>query len=395
VFHPLKKIDWPMMFCIFLLAGIGLVSIYSSSIYKGDFLNFKKQIIFLGLGFSLMFVLIFLDLRSVIDNSDIILFFYIVCCLLLAGLFFFSPGIRNVKSWYKLGPVSLDPFEFTKIVLIALLAKYFSRRHIEMYRFRHILISGAFVLAPVLLVFFQPNLGSSLILILIWLTILIVSGIRLRHFLILLLCGIIILIFSWFYLLHDYQKQRVVSFLFPQLSQPLGVGWSQRQAKIAIGGSGILGKGFGQGSQTQYGFLPEPQTDFIFAAIGEEFGLFGAVFLVFLFVFLTWRIMRRAFFAQNNFSRLFASGMAAFLFGQVFIHIGMNVGLLPIIGIPLPLVSYGGSGLMAICIGLGILLSIKAQESCKILELRNGKSSRIRDRSIFCIFAKNGPVPNT
>lgn len=354
-----KKVDWQIVLCVFLLAGIGLVSIYSSSWYKGDFLNFKKQLIFWGLGFSLIFLLSFCNWR-VFLSSHLILCLYIVGCLALAGLFFFSPEIRNVKSWYKLGPVSLDPFEFVKIVLIVLLAKYFSKRHIEMYRITHILISGAYVLLPAFLVFFQPNLGSALIIILIWLTVLVISGIRLRHFLILLFCGILVLIFSWFYLLRDYQKQRVLSFLLPQLSEPLGVGWSQRQAKIAIGSAGLLGKGFAKGSQVQHGFLPESQTDFIFAAITEEFGLLGAGLVLSLFAFLLWRIMRLAFFAQDNFSRLFSSGLAILLISQVFIHIGMNIGLLPIIGIALPLVSYGGSGLLAMCIGLGALMNIKS-----------------------------------
>jgi rod shape determining protein RodA len=186
---------------------------------------------------------------------------------------------------------------------------------------------------------------------------LIISGIKFRHFLILILCGLLILILSWNFLLKDYQKERIISFFAP--SDPLGISWSQNQAEIAIGSGGIFGQGFGKGSQTQYGFLPEPQNDFIFSAIAEEFGLIGVSVLLFLFLILIWRIIKIALFSQTNFPRLFATGLSILLISQVFIHIGMNLGILPIIGISLPLVSYGGSGLISLFAGLGILQSIK------------------------------------
>jgi len=226
-----------------------------------------------------------------------------------------------------------------------------------MYKFRHILLSGFYVLLPAILIFFQPDSGSVLILIFLWVGILIISGIKFRHFLILILCGLLILILSWNFLLKDYQKERIISFFVP--SDPLGISWSQNQAEIAIGSGGIFGQGFGKGSQTQYGFLPEPQNDFIFSAIAEEFGLIGVSVLLFLFLILIWRIIKIALFSQTNFPRLFATGLSILLISQVFIHIGMNLGILPIIGISLPLVSYGGSGLISLFAGLGILQSIK------------------------------------
>lgn len=354
-----KKLDWLLIVTVLLLSVIGLFSIYSSS--KGDFLNFKKQVIFLTAGFFLMIFLSYFDWRAITNNPYLILTLFLICCLGLLGLFFWAPQIRGVKSWYKLGPLSVDPIEFTKIILIVLLAKYFSKRHIEMYRINNVIISGVYVFLPVSLIFFQPNLGSALILILIWLSVLIVSGIKTRHFLILFFCAILTLTLAWIYLLKDYQKQRVISFALPQISEPLGVGWSQHQSKIAIGSAGIWGSGFGRGSQVQHGFLSEPQTDFIFAALVEELGLMAGAAVLFLFGVLLWRIMRVAIAGSANFGRLFASGLAAFLFSQVFINIGMNIGILPIIGIPLPLVSYGGSGLIAVCVGLGVLMSIDTQ----------------------------------
>jgi len=352
-----KKLDWVLIFTAIFLVGMGLLSIYSSS--KGDFLNFKKQIIFFGIGIILMILISFFDWRMLREDPYLILILYFLCLLLLIGLFFFAPEIRGTKSWYKLGPVSIDPIEFTKIVLIILLAKYFSTRHIEMYRINHILISGLYIFIPSLLVFLQPDLGSVLILISLWIGVLILSGIKIRHFLILVLVFLLILIFSWSTILKDYQKERILSFIWPQISDPLKIGWNQRQAKIAIGSGGIFGQGVSKGSQTQLGFLPEPQTDFIFSAIAEETGLIGVSFLLFLFSILIWRIFKIAISSQSNFAYLFASGFSLLFITQIFINIGMNIGILPIIGIPLPLISYGGSSLVATLIGLGILQSIK------------------------------------
>jgi len=355
----LRKLDWTLIIVAILLVGIGLLSIYSSSLGKGDFLNVQKQIIFFGIGFGLMLLISFFDWRILKEDPYLILASYFLCLILLLGLFFFAPEIRGTKSWYKLGPVSFDPIEFTKIVLIILLAKYFSTRHIEMYRITHILISGLYFLLPSLLIFFQPNLGSVLILIAIWVGILIVSGIKIRHFLVLILVFLLIFIFSWSTILKDYQKERILTFIQPQISDTLKIGWSQRQAKIAIGVGGIFGQGLGSGSQTQYGFLSEPQTDFIFSAMAEEMGLIGVGILLFLFSILLWRIFKIAILSHSNFAYLFASGLSLLFITQIFIHIGMNIGILPIIGIPLPLVSYGGNSLIATFIDLGILQSIK------------------------------------
>ena len=354
----LKKLDWTLIIVTLLLVGFGLLSIYSSSLGREDFLSFKKQIIFFGIGFFLMLFISFFDWRILRDNPYLILIFYFLCLASLAGLFFWAPEIRGVRSWYKLGPISIDPIEPTKIILIILLAKYFSIRHVEMYRIQHILLSGAYVLIPSILIFRQPNLGSVLILMTLWIGVLIISGIKLRHFLILCLIGLIVLVLSWSFLLRDYQKQRIISFFQPQF-ESLGLGWSQAQSKIAIGSAGLFGQGIGKGSQTQYGFLPEPRTDFVFAAITEETGFVGVSVLFLLFSIFIWRIMKIATSAQTNFSRLFATGFSVVLIFQIFINIGMNIGILPVIGIPLPLVSYGGSSLIAILIGLGILQSIK------------------------------------
>jgi rod shape determining protein RodA len=353
----IKKLDWVLIVSILFLFGIGLLSIYSSSLGRGNFTNFQKQIFFGLIGFFLMITLSFFNWRLLRDNPYFILIIYFFVLISLAGLLFFAKEIRGVQKWYQLGIFSIDPAEFLKIILIILFAKYFSTKHIEMYRVKHLFLSGFYVLVPSFLLFLQPDLGSVIVLLGLWVGILLISGIKLRHFLILILTFVLISAFSWSFLLRDYQKARVISFLQP--TDVLGSAWTQNQTKIAIGSGGILGKGFGRGSQTQLGFLPEPQTDFIFSAIAEEFGLVGVFVLLSLFLILLWRIIKIALNSTNNFPRLFAAGFAILLLFNIFINIGMNVGMLPIIGIPLPLVSYGGSGLISIFLGLGILQSFR------------------------------------
>lgn len=354
----LHSIDWSIAGIAVLLSIFGLVSLYSSSIGLDDFGNFQKQLIFLFVGVLAMLGISYFDWRLLRNDPYFLFILWIIGIFALIGLFVFAPEIRGVKSWYKLGNLSVDPIEYVKIVLLVLMAKYFSLRHIEMYRIKHILLSGLYFGIPILLIFLQPDLGPALLLGILWVVLLIISGIKLRHFLILLIIGTVLFSFGWGVLLQDYQKSRIISFMEPELD-PLGIGWSQAQSKIAIGNGGILGLGMGNGTQTQYGFLSEPQTDFIFAAIAEEFGLLGVVLLLLLFVILLYRMFKIGIKSKSNFPRLFVAGFATLFILQFFVNVGMNLGLLPIIGLPLPLVSYGGSSLLTMYIGLGILQSIK------------------------------------
>lgn len=357
--HHLKHLDWIIIGSSVLLAGMGLISMYSSSLGKGDFSNLTKQIIFFGIGICLMNVVSFFDYRLLRNDPYLLVFFYIIGIGALAGLFLpFVPEIRGVKGWYRIGDISIDPVEYVKLVLIILMAKYFSLRHIEMYRIRHILLSGIYFAVPVFLIFQKPDLGSASLLFLLWIMLLLVSGIKIRHFLFIIGSGILVFSLAWQFFLLDYQKNRIASFIEPELD-PLGIGWSQLQAKIAIGNGEIWGKGIGKGTQTRYGFLSEPQTDFIFAAIAEEFGLIGITLLFVLFSILLWRILRIGFLAQSNFPRLVAIGFGILLIIQILINIGMNLGFLPIVGLSLPFVSYGGSSLLMNFLALGILQSIK------------------------------------
>ncbi len=354
-----KKLDWVMIVSAMLIVAFGLAGIYSAGLAKGNFGNFEKQLVFFAVGLTLMFLISFFDYRILRNNSYLILILYFLGLLLLAGLHFFAPIIRGTRGWYKVGFLTLDPIEPLKIILIFLLAKYFSMRHVQMYRLRHILISGFYVVLPVVLIFLKPDLGGASILILMWLGILIVSGIKIKHFLILSICAIMVAGFSWQFILKDYQKSRVTAFLFP--TDILGSSWSQTQAKISIGSGQIWGEGVGKGSQVQYGFLPEPHTDFIFSVIAEEWGLAGMLVFFGAYLVLIWRILKIAVESKSNFPRLFAVGFAIMLIAQFTINIGMNLALFPVVGIYLPLVSYGGSGLIANFVSLGILQSIKVR----------------------------------
>lgn len=357
-FSHYKKIDWWLILPAFLLTSLGLLSIYGVSLSKGDFFNFKKQIVFFILAIFLVIFLSFLDLRFLKTNSYLVLTLYFLSLLSLGGLFLFGSEIRGVRGWYKLGIFSFDPVPLAAIILIIILSKYFSTRHVEIKKVQPILFSGIFAAIPVGLILLQPDLGSSLSLIAVWFGLVLFSGLKIRHFLILVLLFLLIFWLSWSFWLKDYQKERIVSFLNPNID-PQGVSWNVNQSKIAIGSGGFWGKGIGRGSQTQYGFLPESQTDFIFSAIGEETGFLGISILIFSFLFLFWRMIRVALVSVNNFSRLFAAGFAFLLISQAFINIGMALGLLPIVGLPLPLVSYGGSQLLGFYLGLGILISLK------------------------------------
>ena len=353
----LKKLDWGVIISAVLLVCFGLAGLWSAGVAKNDFGNFQKQIIFFAVGIVLMVAVSFFDYKILKNNSYLILILYGICLLLLAGLHFFAPDIRGTKGWYKVGILSLDPIEPAKIVLVILLAKYFSMRHAEMYKFRNIVFSGLYVFFPAILIFIKPDMGGVMVMLSIWLGILLVSGIKVKHFLILSLCFVVVAGFAWGFLLKDYQKQRITAFLFPY--DYLGASWSQNQTKISVGSGQIFGQGLGKGSQVQYGFLPEPHTDFIFSVIAEEWGAVGILALFTVYGFLVWRVLKIAIESQSNFPRLFASGFAVILIAQFFINIGMNLSFLPVVGIYLPFISYGGSGLIGNFVSLGILQSIK------------------------------------
>jgi rod shape determining protein RodA len=359
-FYFFKKLDWVMVASVLLLCLIGLLSIYSTS-FARDKSFFYKQAIFIIAGFFLMFVFTVLDYRIFRNHPTLLIALYILTILLLAAVLFLGIKIRGALSWFKFGPLNFEPVELAKLVMILILAQYFSLRHIELYRIRHIVASGIYMLIPFLLVFFQPDLGSAMVLVFLWLGIMIIAGIKLRQLIALFLIGAIIFGLAWLVLLKPYQKERFISFINPYLD-PRGSGYHRIQSVIAIGAGKFWGRGLGQGSQSQLRFLPEQHTDFIFASIAEEWGFIGVGLIFVLYFLLFWRVIKTALRAVNNFARLFCVGACIVFLFQVFVNIGMNLAILPIAGISLPFLSYGGSNLIISFITLGIIQSIAVRE---------------------------------
>jgi rod shape determining protein RodA len=263
----------------------------------------------------------------------------------------------GAQSRFNLGFFSLQPADPAKLVLIIVLAKYFSKRHELIGDFKHIIISGLYTLVFFGLVFIQPDFGSAIILFFIWFGMVIVSGIRLKHLAIVFLLGALAFGGMWQFAFQDYQKARIMTFLDP-LSDIQGSGYNAYQSTIAVGSGQLLGKGIGYGTQSKLQFLPEYETDFIFAAFAEEWGLFGVVMLFALFGLVIWRLLHHAINAATNFERLFATGVAILLVSHFFVHIGMNIGLLPVTGTTVPFLSYGGTHLMTEFLGVGIVMAM-------------------------------------
>ena len=353
----LKKFDWVLVATVLVLCAVSQLVLYSIDQGNGGTNYFHRQFFYLLAGLAAMIFLGFLDFRIFKNYSLILLILYFLLIAALVLVLFFGAKIRGTIGWFNLGAINFEPVELAKLVILLILAKYFSGRHVEMYRPRHLLISALYVLAPIFLILLQPDLGSALILAAIWLAVALLSEIKKRHLLFLALGASLVFVVAWFFMLAPYQKARISS-VFNSARDPLNSSYNLIQSKIAVGSGGLWGKGLGQGTQGQLNFLPEKHTDFIFAVFAEEWGFLGVIFLLAFFALFFWRLIRAALRSSNNFSKLFVSGFAAMIFIEVFINIGMNMGLVPIAGISLPFLSYGGSNLLINFAGLGIIQNI-------------------------------------
>lgn len=349
-----REIDLPLLVTVVLISALSLLNMYGLA-GKGPL--FWKQASLMLIGFSTMILLSFFNYRYLKNYSVPVLILYFISLVLL-GLTFYSRTVRGTNSWIVFGNLTFEPAELTKLFLIILLAKYFSQKHIHIYKFSHILASGVYFIIPAVLIINQPDLGSAIILSFLWGSFLIAAGINRKHFLVLSLITVATVISAWGLMLKPYQKTRILSFI-DQGKDPLGSGYNLIQSKIAIGSASWFGNGLGNGSQANLGFLPEIHNDFIFAAFTEQFGFIGSLALIAVFLFLVYRIILIGLTTISNFSKLFSIGLSVFIFSHVFVSIGVNVGLLPITGLPFPFLSSGGSNLISIMAGLGILQSIK------------------------------------
>ncbi len=365
MFSRIKKFDWILIGAVLILCAVSALELWSIDAGSRTSNFFIKQIFFIGIGLAAMFLFGFLDCRIFRNYSSLLIVLYLILLAALVAVLFFGHRIRGAIGWFRVGEISFAPVEVAKLTIILILAKYFSARHAEVYRIRHIIASGIYVFVPVVFVLIQPDLGSVLILCAIWLGIVLLSGMKRRHLLLVVMAAILIFSIAWFSVLKNYQKERILTTLNPN-KDPLGYSYNLIQAKIAIGSGGFWGKGLGHGSQGQLNFLPEKHNDFIFALFAEEWGFAGIMFLFAVYILLFYRLIKLILASANNFFRLFIAGFAVMIFSQFIINVGMNLGLLPIAGISLPFLSYGGSNLLINFIALGIVQNIAIQTKERI-----------------------------
>ena len=350
----LKGIDWWLFLAIIPILAAGLITMHS---FTGDSSFAAHQMIAIAVSVIVFFAASIVDLRFLRSTWFSVTLFLISTGLLMA-LFTLGKISHGAQSWFSFGTFSFQPSDLAKVALIIILAKYFSRRHIEIANIRHILVSGIYTFILFVLVIMSPDLGSAVIIFLIWLGMVMVSGISKKHLLAMIAIVAVAFALLWSFGFKEYQKDRIRNFINP-LGDIHGAGYNAYQSTIAVGSGGILGKGVGYGTQSRLKFLPEYQTDFIFAAFAEEWGLVGIVILFTLYGIVIWRIVKNSMNSANNFEMLFGAGVAIYFIVHIAINVGMNLHLLPVTGTPLPFMSYGGTHLLTEFLALGILMSMR------------------------------------
>ncbi len=347
----LKADPWLLGSVLFLLA-IGLVT--QASLGSQLFL---RQLVWVALALSIIFTLPRLNLRAAFSYRWVILGIYLAVLALLIFTYFVAPSVRGHHSWITIGSFQIQPSEFMKAALIIILSRFFALRHVLIAHLGTIAVSFVYFLIPTILVLIQPDTGTALVLFAIWFGYLLVSGIPWRYLIAFFMIFAVTSVLAWNFGLQNYQKERIRG-LFNPSYEPLGINYNIIQAKIAVGSAGFFGKGFQQGTQAQLGFLPAAPTDFAFSAFTEEWGIFGALFLIAAFLLLISRILIIGLGAEDNFSRFICLGTAIFILAHLVINLGSNLGVLPVIGIGLPFVSYGGSNLLTVAALTGIIQHI-------------------------------------
>lgn len=353
----LKRHDWYLNGAVLFLAVASLTILSSVNINI-----FWQQLVWFLIALGLITVFSAIEWRPLVNYKWVIVSIYLASILLLIITYFFAPSIRGTKSWLVFGEVQLQTSELSKLALIILFSYFFAKRHIGIARLSVLFKSFFYFAIPFGLILIQPDLGSAMILFSIWLGFLLVSGIRWRHIIIGFLIFILLGFWGWHNVLKDYQQDRISAFLNPDTAT-LGINYGVIQSKIAVGSAGLFGKGYGQGTQVQLGFLPEATTDFVLSAFIEEWGLLGGILVLSAFVLLLLRIVQIGFRCHNNFGRLISLGTAIMFLAQFIINTGSALGFLPVIGVTFPFLSYGGSSIIANAILVGIIQSIAVRST--------------------------------
>lgn len=357
----LKNTDYVILILALILAIIGIVGIYSAgknSTSSGD--EYIKQIIWIGLSLGAMLVVWILDYHI---SSIVGIIGYPICLLLLVGVLF-MPEINGASSWFSIGGVQIQPSEFMKIAYILLLAKYidyvYAKGKDAINKWYNVAIALCIFIVPVGLIMLQPDFGTALVFASITFFMLFKSGLSYKYVLALILVIIIAAPVLYFFVLSEYQQERIQVFLNPE-QEPLGAGYNAIQSKIAVGSGMLFGTGFGKGTQTQWGYLPVKSSDFIFSVISEELGFIMSAMIIMIYIVMLYRILKVAETSKDRLGSFVATGVFGMFFFHFLENIGMTIGLMPITGIPLPFVSYGGSSMLTNFVALALVLSISSR----------------------------------
>jgi rod shape determining protein RodA len=349
--------DWTLLFLVLAVSLIGLINIYSSGVnqaYSGQDFLYIKQVQWIIVGLVFMIMAFSIDYRLISRYAYLI---YAFSILLLVVVFFYGYATRGSQRWILIGGFTFQPSELVKLTLILVLARYFDDHRInKAYRLRELFIPVLIMLVPFLLILKQPDLGTALVLFIIFCSMTLFIGVQWKSLTWAALTGLLLIPMGW-YFLKDYQKERIMTFFNPD-NDPLGAGYHVIQSIIAIGSGGFVGKGFLKGTQTQLRFLPERHTDFVFSVFAEEWGFLGGIFLLVMFMALILWGLKIALHSRDFNGTLISVGITALIFWEVFINIGMVLGMLPVVGIPLPFLSYGGSSMVILMISIGLLMNV-------------------------------------
>ncbi len=351
-----QQYDLALLLVIVPLALGGIVTMMS---FSDSSANAFHQSLWFLIGGIAVFVISRMNVRFLRDSRYISLVY--IASLFLLVFVLATNRINGAKSWFSLGGFGFQPVDMVKLLVILMLAKYFSRRHVEIKNIKHLIVSAIYALVPIGLIMLQPDFGSAMVIGVLWLGMALVAGISKKHLAILFGIAIVVFTGAWMFFFKPYQKDRIITFVNPGHDIRKS-GYNVYQSMIAVGSGGVLGKGVGYGTQSRLHYLPEYKTDFIFAAFTEEWGLIGALVVIAAFGIFLWRILVHAERGVTNFETLFCVGYAILILGHVIINIGMNIGIMPVTGVPLPFMSYGGSHVLAECIGLGIIISMSRFE---------------------------------
>jgi rod shape determining protein RodA len=351
----LRRTDWILWLAVVVILGAGLLTLSSSATDL-----FFKQSIYAGIGTIIAFIIIRTELRPLISYRWLIVGFFLLSVFFLALVPIFGTEVAGNKSWINLGITNFQPSEFAKLALIVVLAAFFSRRHQSIRRLGVIASSFLYFIIPGALILAEPDMGSALIFFGIWFGFLVVAGLPWRYLAIAAAIFAVMGVLAWNFAFKDYQRNRIMAVFNPE-SDPLGVNYNVIQSKNAIGSAGFFGKGYAQGAVVRLGFLPAAQTDFIFASFVEEWGLAGALVVIFAFCVLIWRMAVIGMAADGNFYKFACLGSIVFFVMHFAVNMGSAIGFFPVVGIVLPFMSYGGSNLLTSFALIGIIQNIASR----------------------------------